>query len=187
MYSTSVSLLERLRQPAQPEAWGRFVELYTPLLYYWARRLGLQSHDAADLVQDVFAVLIERMPEFAYDPHKSFRNWLRTITLNKWREYQRRTLPTQELRVTELSELAGPDNAEALWESEHRRQLLGRALVVMQTDFQPATWKAFWEYVVRGRPAAEVAAELGITVGALHAAKFRVVGRLRQELKGMMD
>ena len=59
--------------------------------------------------------------------------------------------------------------------------------MVMQNDFQPATWKAFWEYVICGRPAAEVAAELGITIGALHAAKFRVVGRLRQELKGMMD
>src|SRR5712692_822077 len=97
MNSTSVSLLEQLRNPAESKttgpAWERFVELYTPLLYYWARRLGLRDQDAADLVQDVFLVLVRKLPEFSYDRHKSFRAWLRTVTLNKWRERQRqRTL-----------------------------------------------------------------------------------------------
>ena len=132
-------------------------------------------------------MLIERMPEFAYDPHKSFRNWLRTITLNKWREYpapytaDAGTPRYRAIRDCRPRQCGSPVGIRA------SPAALGRALVVMQTDFQPATWKAFWEYVVRGRPAAEVAAELGITVGALHAAKFRVVARLRQELKGMMD
>ena len=44
---TPASLLERLRRPADPEAWARFVALYTPLLYRWARRAGLQEADAA--------------------------------------------------------------------------------------------------------------------------------------------
>jgi hypothetical protein len=54
---TSVSLLQRLRQPHDKEAWERFVQLYTPLFFYWARRAGLREHDAADLVQDVFTTL----------------------------------------------------------------------------------------------------------------------------------
>src|SRR5438552_1694044 len=66
MHTTSISLLERIRQPAEREAWGRFVELYTPLLYYWACRLGMQESDAADLVQDVFAVLVQKLPVFTY-------------------------------------------------------------------------------------------------------------------------
>src|SRR4051794_22774844 len=86
MDRTPVSLLERLRQPADQTAWGRFVDLYTPLLYYWARRRGLPSAEAADLVQDVFLVLVQKLPEFRYDRDKSFRNWLRTVMLNKWRE-----------------------------------------------------------------------------------------------------
>jgi DNA-directed RNA polymerase specialized sigma24 family protein len=32
-----------------------------------------------------------------------------------------------------------------------------------------------------------VAAALGLTVGAVYAAKFRVLDRLRQELHGMLD
>src|SRR5438270_12313478 len=91
MNTTSVSLLEQLRQPADRErAWKRFVQLYTPLMYHWARRLGLASADAADLVQDVFTLLLRELPRFAYDAGKSFRGWLRTVTLNKWRDLRRR-------------------------------------------------------------------------------------------------
>ena len=61
MHTTSISLLERLKLPAAQESWKRFVDLYTPLLFYWARRLGLQEADAADLVQDVCALLVKKL------------------------------------------------------------------------------------------------------------------------------
>ena len=80
----------------------------------------------------------------------------------------------------------GPE-AEAFWEAEYRQYLAGRALAVMRTEFQPTTWMACWECVVHDRPAAEVAAELGLSVGAVRAAKFRVLTRLRQELDGLLD
>src|SRR5687768_5078078 len=79
MNETSASLLERLRRPADAEAWSRFVELYTPVLFAWARGVGLQDADAADLVQDVLAGLLRSLPTFQYDPGKSFRAWLRTV------------------------------------------------------------------------------------------------------------
>ena len=90
MNSTSSSLLERLRHPNADEAWDRFVRLYTPLLFHWARGVGLPRQDAADLVQDVLLLLVRKMPDFRYDRSRSFRAWLRTVTLNKWREQQRR-------------------------------------------------------------------------------------------------
>jgi RNA polymerase sigma-70 factor (ECF subfamily) len=83
MTTTPGSLLERLRRPGDLDAWEHFVRLYTPLLHSWARhKLGLNVPDAADLVQDVFTVLVQLLPEFRYDPHKRFRGWLWTVTLN---------------------------------------------------------------------------------------------------------
>lgn len=73
MNTTSVSLLGRLRQPGDQESWRRFVHPYSPLLYYWARGVNLPPADAADLVQEVLLIVVERMPEFAYDPSRSFR------------------------------------------------------------------------------------------------------------------
>jgi RNA polymerase sigma-70 factor (ECF subfamily) len=187
MNTTPVSLLQRLCQPAEREAWPRFVELYTPLLYGWARRAGLRQDDAADLVQDVFLLLVRKLPEFTYDRHKTFRGWLRTVTLNKWREFYRRGQHEPQANGTNLAALPAADQAEALWETEHRRHLVRRALEIMQSDFQPATWKACWRVVVDGCSAAEAAGELGLTVGAVHAARFRVLARLRQELQGLLD
>ncbi len=184
---TPASLLEQLRQPEATGAWERFVSLYTPLIYSWGRRVGLQDADAADMVQDVLVTLMRALPSFSYDRHKSFRCWLRTVTLNKWRD-RRKMKALQPLPCDEgLEDAVSPEDPEAFWETEYRRHLVERALRVMQADFRPATWQACWKYVVEGRPAAEVAAELGLTVGAVCAARFRVLDRLRNELAGLLE
>ena len=90
MTHTPESLLHRLRQPFEPEAWERFVSLYTSVIYSWGVQVGLQEQDAADLIQDVFVTLVQILPTFTYDRHKSFRRWLRSVTLNKWRNRRNR-------------------------------------------------------------------------------------------------
>jgi RNA polymerase sigma-70 factor (ECF subfamily) len=74
-----------------------------------------------------------------------------------------------------------------LLEEEHRRYLVRRALELMQGDFQPTSWKACWEHTVNARPAADVAAELGISENAVYIASCRVLRHLRQELAGLLD
>jgi RNA polymerase sigma-70 factor (ECF subfamily) len=184
---TSASLLEQLRQAPGPESWSRFVRLYTPLLFYWARRLGLREADAADLVQEVFAVLVQKLPTFRYDQHRSFRSWLRTVLLNKWRNSLRRASGARTAGPHGLSQVADSEDPEALVEAEYRQHLLSNAFDLMQREFSVKTWKACWEHVVVGRPAAEVAAELGIVTGAVYVAKARVLARLRQELAGLLE
>lgn len=188
MDSTPVSLLARMRNSNDEVAWARFVELATPLLNSWARRIGLKSQDASDLVQEVLVVLLEKLPGFTYDRDRSFRGWMRTIAVNKWRQWRRRPVPVSLENGDVLpEELAVEDLSQAFWEQEYREQLVARALQVMQADFQPATWRACWEHIVSGRSAQEVAAEFGLSPGAVYAAKVRVLRRLREELAGMLD
>ena len=188
MEPTSASLLERLRQPGDQAAWARFVELYTPLLFHWAQRLGLQQSDAADLVQEVLTTLVATLPRFLYRPSQRFRGWLWTMTVNKWRESRRRAASRpQEVALADRDLPQVPDGVEALAEAEYRNYLVGRALQLMQQDFQTSTWKAFQAYVVQERPAEEVAAELGTSVNAVHLAKSRVLCCLRQELGDLFD
>jgi RNA polymerase sigma-70 factor (ECF subfamily) len=184
MHTTPPSLLKRLRQPGEEEAWTRFVQLYTPLLYFWSLRLGLQDPDAADLVQEVLTLLVQKIPKFKYDDRKSFRNWLRTMLMNKWRERQRGAAGRVPQPLPE--EIAVPDEVDAFTEAEFNRQLALRALQLMQAEFHPTTWKACWEHVVGNRPAAEVAKELHISVNAVYLAKGRVLRRLRKEMDGLL-
>ena len=186
MSATPVSLLERLKQPQDREAWERFVQLYTPLLYSWARRTGLDHNDTADLLQDVFATLVEQMPTFRYQPGGNFRGWLRTVLLNRWRELQRRKQPLLAAPGT-LETVPQPQSPDLPGEAEERAELLARALVILEPEFEPATWQAFRQTVVLGQPAAVVAGELGLSLNAVYIAGSRVRKRLRHFLAGLLE
>ena len=186
--STSASLLVRLRDSHDQAAWARFVELYTPLIFYWARRTGLQEVDAADLVQDVLTIMLRKLPEFKYERSKSFRGWLRTITLNKWRERKRRkALSVADVSQSELLNVEDPTDDDAFWESEYNQHLVSQAIRLMKSDFQPKTWEACREFVFSEKSADEVAAEFGVSVWTIYSAKSRMLKRLREELDGLIE
>jgi RNA polymerase sigma-70 factor (ECF subfamily) len=184
---TPLSLLERLRQPADHAAWSRFVELYTPMLFRWARSVGLAVAEAGDLVQDVLLLLMRKLPEFTYDPTKSFRGWLKAVTINKWRENYRKATPLPKGDHAVVLEELPADSDNVFEEMEYRRQLVHRAMELIRTDFEATTWQAAWEYVVEGRPAEAVGRELGLSVNAVYLAKSRVLRRLRSELDRLLD
>jgi RNA polymerase sigma-70 factor (ECF subfamily) len=192
MNSTPQSLLLRLCAPdaqkdaVEQAAWIRFVDLYTPLLHRCASRLVEQEADALDLVQEVFLQLHQKLPEFRYDQSQSFRGWLRSVLYNKWRDRQRRTAPPVPVDPETLQEVVTSDPWPEFAEADYQRYLVRRALELMQTDFEPTTWRAFWETTVRGRPGPEVAKELKMSLAALYKAMSRVRQALRRELEGLM-
>lgn len=189
MNTTSVTLLDRLARGTDKDAWGKFVDLYTPMLLAWCKRLGLSDADSADLAQNVFVALYEKLPEFQYDPNRSFRAWLKTVLLNAWRNQARKqtAASTRSSGALDLDLIPDTDPRIELDEAEYRAQLVRRALALVQEQFEPNTWKACWEFVVNDRPAAEVAAELGLSVNAVYLAKSRVLRYLRHELRWFLD
>jgi RNA polymerase sigma-70 factor (ECF subfamily) len=176
-----------LRGNADETAWQRLVHLYTPLLFYWARRAGETEHDAADLVQEVFVVLLQTLPTFHYDRNGKFRSWLRTLMINKLRDRKRGQARLDKALAHCCPEPELPDGAEVFWETEYQQELTRRALGLMQAEFTPTTWQACWATVVQGRSPGEVARELGISENAVYVAKCRVLRRLRQELSGLVE
>jgi len=185
--TTSLTLLGRLKSPHDQEAWRRFARLYTPLLYHWCRRVGLQPHDAADLVQDVFLLLVRKLPGFQYDRRRSFRNWLRTVTMNKWRERARRKALQTVGIAGDVEEPAERKLDWRLEATEYRAELVRSALPLIEPEFSEASWQAFMRHAVQGEQASAVAARLGLSVGSVYSAKSRVLSRLRQELMGLLD
>jgi RNA polymerase sigma-70 factor, ECF subfamily len=119
MPRTPASLLQRLKNTDNQDAWRRFVELYAPMVYGWGCRAGLDCNGASDLVQDVFLVLVEKMHAFQYDGQRSFRAWLKTVTLNKWREKARHRLPGAAVTVGDsLAEAECPNSVDAFDEAD---------------------------------------------------------------------
>jgi RNA polymerase sigma-70 factor (ECF subfamily) len=188
MSTTPVSLLRKLRQPDDQEAWTRFVRLYSPFLYRCARRQGVPENDALDLVQDTFLLLVRKLPTFEYDPERSFRGWLRTILRHLWKDRLRRQMsrPTEQTGGDPEDPVV-PSFEEIFADQEYHSYIARRALQIMRTDFQPQTWQACWEHAVEGFSAPEVARRLGVSPSYVYVATYRVLARLRQELDGFLD
>jgi RNA polymerase sigma-70 factor (ECF subfamily) len=187
MTPTPASLLERLTKGADPGSWGRFVQLYTPMLMRWCARLGLSESDAADFSQEVFVRLVERLPQFRYDANLSFRAWLKTVLMNVWRKHHQKAARAPLTVAGEKPELVpDTDPCQFVDEAEYNDMLIRRILAIAESDFEPTTWKACWELVVNDRPASDVAAELSISVNAVYLAKSRVLRHLRTELAGLL-
>ena len=194
MLDTSASLLHRLRQPADTEAWGRLVELYTPVLRAWLRQYeALADVDVDDLVQDVLVTVSKEVSRFEPVGPGAFRGWLRTILVNRlrhfWRMRQRRPAAVGGTDFLELLDQLGRDDSAAArrWDQEHDRHVVGRLLELVEPRFAPPTWLAFRRQMLDGRSADEVAAELHMPIASVYAARSRVLKALRTEADGLVS
>jgi RNA polymerase sigma factor (sigma-70 family) len=187
-------LLDTLKASPNDEAWHRLVTIYSPLIRGWLRRYSTAEHELDDLVQEVLTVVVRRIPEFERQPRTgAFRCWLRTITVNCLRDFWRskrirpQAIGNSDFQQT-LNQLA--DSASGLskvWDEEHDRHVTERLLEMIKPDFNEKTWRAFKRVAIEDRRASDVAEELGMTVNAVFIAKSRVLSRLRQEGRGLLD
>jgi RNA polymerase sigma-70 factor (ECF subfamily) len=192
---TPQSLLERLCQPETvPADWDRLVSVYAPLLRTWLARYPLQGADVDDLVQEVLAVLVRKLPQFQHNGRTgAFRVWLRSVLVHQVRWFYRRrdNLPEpvdpRDDRSA-LLQLEGSDNDLARrWDDEHDRHVVARLLNLIRPEFTPTTWQAFERSALQGLPAADVGTELGLSANAVCLARSRVLRRLREEARGLVD
>ena len=190
---TRASLLVRLRDPQDEDAWRQFVERYAPLVYGYLRRQGLQDADVADLSQDVFGAVAGAVGRLEYDPRRgAFRNWLFTVVRRKLSDW--RSAPGNRVRGSGdtdarelLEQYPAPEGAEAEWEAEWQRRLFAWACEQVRRDVTEATWQAFWRTAIEGQPGKQVAATLGLSVAAVYHARGRVTARLKELIRSAQE
>jgi RNA polymerase sigma-70 factor (ECF subfamily) len=188
---TRVTLLHRLRHdPDDPAAWAEFVEHYGRKVLAWCRKWGLQQADAEDVTQDVLLKLAARMRQFEYDPARSFRAWLKTVTqrtLIDFGDARRRTArgsgDTETLRRLEGAEAS--DDLLRHLEEEFERELLAEASARVRLRVEPHTWEAFRLTALEGLSGAEAAERTGMKVATVFVARSKVQKMLQQEVKNL--
>ena len=185
---TSINLLEHLAHQPTDGDWQRLLQLYRPLLRAWMVRAGVAADDIDDLTQDLLLVVLRKVSQFKRMHQGAFRSWLRSILAYRLRDYYRahrhRPVATGGSSfVRQLAELESPDSAlSRQWDREHDEYLLSALMSLVQKHFTPLTWEAFRRQVLEGQPAADVAAQLGLSLNSVLLAKSRVLKRLRLEL-----
>ncbi len=191
---TRPSLLIRLRNHQDFEAWAQFVDLYAPVIYGYLRKRGVQDADAADLVQMCLRQVAAHVGTMVYEAGTiSFRGWLFTIVRNKLRDFLDKPRHLVQgsgdsgvQRLLENQPAASADESVE-WEHEYQYGLFAWAAEQVRPTVQDSTWDAFRLMAVEGKSGQDVAERLGMTVAAVYLAKSRVMMRLRAIIREAQD
>jgi RNA polymerase sigma-70 factor (ECF subfamily) len=181
---TRQSLLIRLHDPGDQQAWEEFHARYAPMIHGWCVRWFPRETD--DMVQEVLLLLVRRLRTFEYEPGRRFRGYLNTVTHNLMADLKAREQGRRAVGGSGLIEHV--EATEDLWDRlacEYDLELLEKAKETVRGRVEPRTWAAYVETAERGRKGAEVARELGMKVGAVHTAKWQVLTLLRHEVELM--
>lgn len=185
---TSTTMLNGLRDPANDGVWQQFVDRYRPLLVGYARKVGFSPDDAEDVAQETLAGFSAAYRDGKYQREKGrLRSWLFGIAHNQMRNARRRAPrevnvhgPPEETDF--FARVESREDMEALWEREWQDAVLKQCLEEVKREVKPQTVEAFRRFALEGKPAEDVAADLGITANAVFGAKRRVLQRIRDLL-----
>jgi RNA polymerase sigma-70 factor (ECF subfamily) len=191
--ATPASLLLRLYRSGSvgEGAWREFVERYARLIYKWCRYWQLQNADAEEVTQQVLVQLVSKMKDFVYDPSRSFRAWLKTVTHHAWRNLaaSRRCVPVgggDSGEWERLLTVTARDDLARRLEQQFDRELLDEAMIRVRSRVAPHNWEAFRLTAIDGVPALEVARRLEMKIANVYAARSNVQRLLREEV-GKLD
>lgn len=183
---TRDSLILRLPDKCDVEAWDQFVSIYEPLVYRLARAKGFQDADARDVTQEVLVAVSRAVQRWEPDRERGrFRDWLfriaRNLMINFMTRRTHRAIGSGGSEMTELldQQIDPGSEAESTFDLEYRREVFHRAANLVRKQVKARTWQAFWRTSVELQAIQAVAVELKMSTGAVHIARSRVLGRMR--------
>lgn len=200
LIQTRWSLIQRLKNLSDDDAWQQFFDTYWRLIYSVASKSGLTHAEAEDVVQETILSVTRKIEEFRADPAVgSFKSWL--LTLTRWRigDQFRKRGPIERLRhhksaapaataePTTATEERVPDPAgnllDAVWNEEWQQNLVDTALEKLKTQVKPKHYQIFYLLTVKELPAPKVAQTLAVNVGQVYLVKLRVGEKFKKALK----
>ena len=187
---TRLSLIGRLHDKHDGDAWGEFVQTYEPLILAVAQRRGLQHADAAEVVQEVLNRVVSTIEQWDPDPAKgAFRGWLYRVTRNFTIDFLRRN---RRWRTNEadfqFDEIPSPTADESQeFRIEYERQLFNWSAAKVKTSFKSKNWQAFWLSTVEEKPIEDVVSQLGLSRGQVYVARSRIMARIASVIQKRLE
>lgn len=186
---TSDSLLIRVSDLNDRAAWERFVAIYRPVVYRIGRRAGLQDSDAEDLAQQVMESVAKAIPNWERDPRKGgFRAWLNRVARNALISMLRSGNHDAAIGGSAFLERskaveAPTEEIERVIEQEHHRSRFRWAAEQIRHEFKEHSWRAFWLTTLGDLSILDAAEKLGMSTGAVYAARSRIMRRLQDRAR----
>jgi RNA polymerase sigma-70 factor (ECF subfamily) len=185
---TTATVLQKLRDFGNREAWDTFAERFRQPVVSFARSMGLRPNDAEDVAQETLLAFAEAYRRGQYDPAKgrlsrflfgiAYRQALRARRLGAG-------AVAKDVKVANAesgfwAEVPDEETACGIWDTQWEQTLLETCLRQARLEFEPQTFAAFEAVVREGQAPEEAAAALGVTVKTVYNAKHRILKRVRE-------
>ncbi|MBI2425211.1 MAG: sigma-70 family RNA polymerase sigma factor [Candidatus Hydrogenedentes bacterium] len=179
-------LAERVKQQ-DAAAFEELIRRYQGRVYAIAYRVSGNREDALDIAQEAFVKAYRKID--AWQPTGGFAPWLLRLTTNQSIDFirKRKRHAQESLDEQYLPETAGAavqpssqDTARAVHAIEIEERIR-KALVVLS----PSQRAVFMLRHYEGLQLADIAAEMGCTVGSVKVHLFRALKKLQVELKDL--
>lgn len=180
---TRPSLLLRVRNREDAEAWEEFYELYAPLLYNYARASGLNHNDAEEVRSQCCEALVRQIPTFEYNRQKGgFKAWLRTMVsrrvIDRLRRRREHSLESADLRKLPHDD----ESADEIWERNWREEHLRFCVQAVRQQVSAETWDTFRMLVHEGLSVAEVCGRLQVSANQVYKARSRMLELVKRKM-----
>lgn len=187
---TRASLIQRLPDAADAMAWNEVIDIYSPLIRRLAVSHGMQSADADDLTQEVFASVSQSIQRWLdREDRGPFRAWLlsiaRNAAINHLTRRATKTLAAGGSRG-DSEWLQRPSRQQEItdqFDVEFRKQVFRWAAARVKNQVAPKTWSAFWLTQIEGQSVENASRQLDVTVGAIYVNRSRVMKRMKESVK----
>jgi RNA polymerase sigma-70 factor (ECF subfamily) len=189
---TTATVLQKLRDFDNREAWDSFADRFRRPVISFARGMGLKQADAEDVAQETLLAFAEAYRRGQYDPAKGrLSRFLFGIAYRQSLRARRSGVGTgvRDVNVGESgfwTEVPDEQAASGIWDTEWEKSVLDSCLQQVRQEFEPQTYRAFEAVVREERSAEEAAQSLGISIKSVYNAKHRILKRIR-ELRGEFE
>jgi RNA polymerase sigma-70 factor (ECF subfamily) len=188
--TTRESMLGRLHDGSDGNAWAVFDAIYRPFIHTLSRREGLNDNDAEEVTQRVLIKLVRCLPGFQYDRQKGrFRDWLNRVTHNEAMDFLKRKPPDAGVGGSDIQQMLEniPDRpSEGNKINEELRELFKQVADRVRLEVGEQKWNIF-AAVLDGRSVNDIRGETGIPIARLHKYCTQVRRLLRKEANEKLD
>ena len=195
-YNTRRTLIERVKNQHDENSWEEFVKVYQDYIYAIIRRMGINEHDADDLLQQVLINLWKMLPRLNFDGIKRFRSVLSNVTRHRVIDFMRKrgneanrldnASKDETLRYLNQLNLSEVD---AIADREWEVHLTNLAIEKVAPRFSGQAVNIF-RMSLKGLDVKEIANEVGLKENSVYRLRNRVkaclieeIAQLREELE----
>ena len=140
---TQLSLIVKIRDAGDEDAWSEFVQIYQPVVQRFVRRHGLQYADAVEITQEVLSRVAKSIESWDANHQKStFRGWLYRITRNitidflRKKKIERQRMASSDAGLSQVADMGNNDQSQE-FDREFEKQVFYWAAEKLKPSFKP--------------------------------------------------